>query len=94
MRAVYKITLPGLHAKTGAQLYVYFECTYTTLDLLVSDLNDGMVIIGASLWTKRGSEPGVLEIVDRLPYAIAAAGVARIEIPEKVCFVQYEEDAA
>lgn len=94
MSAVYKITLPSLHAKTGAQLYVYFECTYTNLDLLVSDLNDGMIIIGDSLWTKRGEEPGVLEVVDRLPYAIAAGGVARIEIPEKVRFVRYEEDAA
>jgi len=91
MRSVFRVILPGTHPKTGALMFVNFECSYPTMDLLVSDLNDGQIICGSSLFTKKSKEErNALEIISRVPYAIGKAGIARIETPV-FRFVEYEE---
>lgn len=91
MASVFRVILPGTNPRTGAVMFVNFECRYPTLDLLVSDLNDGTIVMGSSLFTRKSrEEKGVLEVVDRTPYAIGRAGVARIETPV-FRFVEYEE---
>lgn len=91
MSAVYRIIQPELNPRTGLPFFLNFECRYPTIDLLAADLNDGAIVVGTKLITRKGDEPGLLEVVDRRPCAIAQAGVARIETPT-VRFVEWVDD--
>ncbi|MBX3579990.1 MAG: hypothetical protein KF723_22530 [Rhizobiaceae bacterium] len=93
MKNVFRVTTTSINPRTQTAYFVNFECTYPTLDLLVSDLNDGKIIMGETLSTKAvAGERGLHEVVHRRPYALAKGGIASIETPH-VRFVEYEDEA-
>lgn len=91
MKSVYRVFLPEINQRNGRAYFVDFEVRCSSLDPLVSDLNDGDVIVGEKLFTRRTDDPNVWEVIDRQPFAISKTGVARIALPG--CrFVEYSDD--
>lgn len=78
---IYRVTSTHINPRTGSAVFNNFECEQPTLDLLVSDLNDGRIVIGSSLRSRSTGEPGVFEVLARHPMALAKSGVAAVEIP-------------
>jgi hypothetical protein len=78
---IYRVTSTHINPRTGSAVFNNFECDYPTIDLLVSALNDGRIIIGSTLRSRSTGEPGVYEVLARHPMALAKSGVAGVEIP-------------
>lgn len=83
---VYRITTERRNQQ-GQPIRMLFECTVPDLETFVATLNEGKLVLGNMLWTKRGrDEDGPLfEIVDAKPLALGKGGVAGLEaITERV----------
>lgn len=86
---VFRVTLTTKNGQTGFPNWVNFECHYCDLHDLTFSLNEGRIVEGTVLRTKRSEEPGIFNIIGRKPYALGRPGVASIEMPDAV-FVETE----
>lgn len=89
MTAVYRIQLADTNPKTGMRYALNFECEHRSVDELATALNDGTVVTGTHLMTRKGEELGTVEVYRRTPFALTKAGVGTITEPA-VRFVEYE----
>jgi hypothetical protein len=90
MKSVFRVNLAGINPRTGAAHFINFECRYPTLEHLVSALNDGSIVFGEVLRARPTDERGVLEVIDRRPFALAKGGFGSIATPN-VRFVEYDD---
>lgn len=91
--SVFRITLTSRNPRTGEPHFVNFDCPAApTIEHLVADLNEGKLVIGDILTTRKSSKTGVWEVIGRRPMSLAKRGVAHIEVPA-FGFFEYEEPA-
>lgn len=89
-KSVFRVTLSSVNGKTGTAHWVNFEAPFGSIEEFVAILNDGDILLGENLYTRRSAEDGVLEIIDRKPMALRKTGVSLIETPT-LRFVEFEE---
>lgn len=80
MKYVYHVETTSKNPKTGGAIFLNFECRYPTLDLLIATLNDGEIVSGSTLFTRRIATR-LYEIVERRPTGLGKDGVAFIQMP-------------
>lgn len=89
---VYRVTLTDRNPANDTNLFALFECSAPTIEFLASDLNDGLIVVGQRLFTRKTAERGVFEVYARKTFAISKAIVACIELPFGR-LVEYEDEA-
>lgn len=78
---IFRITRPDRNLRTGEMNFLNFECGYPDVDHLIADLNDGKIVSGKAIYTKRVDEGGALLITGRKAIGVGRALVAAVEIP-------------
>jgi hypothetical protein len=82
MKKLYRVTLPETD-REGRQRFLIFECDVPTLDFLIAEINDGVLVPGNALYCRPAPEKkGTYEIVRRKPMAISKGIATMIEIPD------------
>lgn len=76
---VFRIVTPGLNQRTGAQIFMNFECDKPSVQALADALGRGDLVVGASLQTRPGGT-NTWEVVGRRTVALTKAGVAMIDL--------------
>lgn len=83
---VFRVTLTTRNTRTHEPIFVNFECAHPTLISLANALNDGRLVHGEALHSRRISD-NRFEITGRHHFVLGRAGVAHIETPP----IQFEE---
>lgn len=92
MKRIYRVTFNEICPKTGQPRFINFECRAPSVEALTTMLNDGQIVVGASLFTVRHSA-ATWRILSRRAASITKAGVTMIEEP-RWRFVETEAAAA
>ena len=76
----------------GQHIFLHFGCSIPSLQAFVEELNKGKAVCGSNLRTRwaQDEQGSYLEVVEKAPYAITAAGVTGVENP-KHRFVEFAE---